>query len=127
MIAYILRRLAAAVPILIAASFIIFWLASVSADPVGNKFAGRNPPPPPQTVALERHRMHLDVGFWRQYWDWLFNLVVHGNFGPSIQSSTLNIGHELGKSAVVTLRLVAVAMFLSLVFAVITGVLSAYR
>jgi peptide/nickel transport system permease protein len=127
MIAYILRRMVAAVPILFVASFIVFWLASVSADPVGNKFAGRNPPPPPQTIALERHRMHLDVGFWRQYWDWLYGLLIHGEWGPSIQSSTYDIGHELGRATVVTLRLILVAMALALVFAVITGVLSAYR
>ncbi|HET8684288.1 MAG TPA: ABC transporter permease [Micromonosporaceae bacterium] len=126
MIAYTIRRLLAAVPILIVSSFIIFWVASLSADPIRQRFEGRNPPPPAATIQLERERLNFDAGFFRQYWDWLWNLVVHQDFGPSINSAT-NIGSELGRRTVITFRLVILAMILAVVLAVVTGVLSAVR
>jgi peptide/nickel transport system permease protein len=127
MFAYTVRRLIAGIPILLASSFIAFWLASVSADPVAAKFAGRNPPPPPATVAFERHRMRMDEGFFKQYWDWLWGVVRHWDFGPSIISQTRDLGADLGRAATVTLRLVLAAMIIALILAVVTGVISAYR
>jgi len=127
MFAYTVRRLLAAIPILLVSSFISFWLASVSADPVRAKFEGRNPPPPRATIEFERHRLRMDEGFFRQYWDWLYGVVVHGNFGPSIVSQKRDLGGDLGHAAAVTLRLVIAAMLLALVLAVMTGVYSAYR
>jgi peptide/nickel transport system permease protein len=52
--------------------------------------------------------------------------VTKGDFGPSITQAN-NIGEELGRRVLVTLRLVVFAMFLALVLAIISGVLSATR
>nr|WP_275941568.1 ABC transporter permease [Planosporangium mesophilum] len=54
------------------------------------------------------------------------NLVLHGDFGPSVHSNT-NIGHELGGRLVVSLRLVLISVLIALIFAVITGVVSAVK
>jgi peptide/nickel transport system permease protein len=125
MLAYTIRRLLAAIPVLLVASFLVFWFVSLSGDPVIEKYAGRNPPVPRSTIVSEHHRLHLDKGFWEQYWLWLKG-IVHGDFGPSVNSTT-DIGHELGTRIWVTLRLVFFAMVLALILAVITGVLSALR
>jgi peptide/nickel transport system permease protein len=127
MFAYTVRRLIAAIPVLLASSFISFWLASVSADPIRAKFAGRNPPPPRATIDFERHRMRMDEGFFKQYWDWLWSVLRHGDFGPSVISSNRVISDDLAGAAAVTLRLVIAAMIIALILAVITGVVSAYR
>ncbi len=127
MFAYTVRRLIAAIPILLASSFISFWLASVSADPIRAKFAGRNPPPPKATIDFERHRMRMDQGYFKQYWEWLKGVVLHGDFGPSVISANRDIGGDLGRAVTVTLRLVITAMLIALILAVITGVMSAYR
>src|SRR5207248_2285384 len=126
MLAYTIRRLLVSIPVLVAASFLTFWFVSLSGHPVQEKFAGRNPRPPLSTFQHEYHRLHLDQGFLKQYWTWLTDLVTKGYWGPSVQDTT-DIGHELGTRLVVTLRLVAAAMIIALVFAVITGVLSAVR
>jgi peptide/nickel transport system permease protein len=126
MLAYTIRRLLAAIPILIAATFIVFWLVSLTVDPVTEEFAGLNPPPPQQTIDLERHRLGLDKGFFAQYFDWLRNLVTHGTFGPALNPAT-DINSELYHRLGVTMRLIVAAMVVALVLAVITGVLSAYR
>lgn len=126
MFAYIVRRLLAAVPILLISSFIAFWVASVSADPVRLRYEGRNPPAPAATIANDRQWMRFDQGFFEQYWIWLKDLVTKGYFGPSINRNR-DIGTELIDKSIITFRLVALAMLIALVLAVITGVLSATR
>jgi peptide/nickel transport system permease protein len=126
MVGYTIRRLLVAVPILLAATFIVFWLVSLTVDPVTEEFAGLNPPPPQQTIDVERHRLNLDQGFFAQYFDWLKNLVTHGTFGPALNPAT-DINSELGHRFGVTMRLIVVAMIVALVLAIVTGVLSAYR
>jgi peptide/nickel transport system permease protein len=126
MLAYTIRRLLISIPVLIAASFLTFWFVSLSGDPVLEKFAGRNPRPPKSTFDHEYHRLHLDQGFFAQYWGWLKNLVTQGYWGPSVNETT-DIGHELARGLGVTIRLVTAAMLIALILAVITGVLSAVR
>jgi peptide/nickel transport system permease protein len=125
-LAYTIRRLLASIPVLIAATFLVFWFISLTPDPVISKYAGRNPPVPQHTIDLERHRLGLDNSFWVQYWDWIKGVVTHGTFGQSVNSTT-DIGHELSTRLWVTVRLILVAMILALIFAVISGVLSAVR
>jgi peptide/nickel transport system permease protein len=125
-IAYTIRRLIAAIPVLAVASFLVFWMASVLGDPVKAAFIGRNPPVPKSTIDHEYARLHLKEGFFAQYWRWIKGLL-HGYFGPSVASDTTVISHEVAERLWVTLRLVFFAMLLALVLAVITGVLSAVR
>jgi len=126
MLAFSIRRILVAIPVLLAASMIVFALTLLTGDPVQEKYAGRNPPVPQQTINNERERLNLNEPVLTQYGTWLKNLVLHGDFGPSI-TSTNNIGDELGKRTFITLRLVIFAMFLALVLAMISGVLSATR
>jgi peptide/nickel transport system permease protein len=126
MLAYSIRRILVAIPILLVASMIVFTLTLLTGDPVEEKYAGRNPPVPQQTIDNERERLNLDEPVLVQYRDWLTGLLLRGDFGPSI-SATDNIGEELAKRTVVTLRLVLFAMFLALILAVVSGVLSAVK
>jgi len=126
MLAYSIRRILVAIPVLLAASVIVFAMTLLTGDPVQEKFAGRNPPVPQQTIDNERARLHLDDPVVVQYGNWLKNLVLHGDFGPSI-TSTNDIGEDLARRTLVTLRLVIFAMALALVMAVISGVVSATK
>jgi peptide/nickel transport system permease protein len=126
MIAYAIRRVLIAIPVLLVASVIVFGLTLLTGDPVEEKYAGRNPPVPQITINNERARLHLDDPVHEQYGRWLWNLTTKGDFGPSI-SATNDIGAELGKRTLVTLRLVIFAMVVALILAVISGVVSAVR
>jgi peptide/nickel transport system permease protein len=126
MLAYTIRRLLVAIPVLLVASMIVFALTFLTGDPVQEKYAARNPPVPQQTIDNERERLRLDDPVLVQYGTWLKNLVTKGDFGPSI-NTTDNVREELGKRVLITLRLVLLAMFLALVLAIISGVLSATR
>lgn len=124
MLAYALRRILISVPILIIATFVIFVMVSLSGDPL-SELKTRNPPPPPRTLQLEAHRLYLDQPLLMRYWHW-FTGVLHGDFGPSVQSNQV-IATELAHRFLVTFRLVGVAMLVALLLAVLVGVLSAVK
>lgn len=124
MIAYVVRRLLAAIPVLLVASFFAYALVALSGDPL-EPLRLRNPPAPQRTIDLETARLGLDDNVFARYGDWLWG-VLHGDFGESVQS-TYDIGANLSRASVVSLRLVAGAMLLALLLAVVTGVLSAVR
>jgi peptide/nickel transport system permease protein len=124
MLAFAVRRIAVSIPILLISSFLVFVLASLSGNPL-SPLLNRNPPPPPETIALEAERLRLDHPLLERYWLWLTGLFS-GDFGPSVQSN-LDIGAEVAGRLVITLRLVALAMLVAFVLAVIVGVVSAVK
>lgn len=125
MLSYIIRRIFISIPILIGSTILVFIMVKLSGDPLeGLKL--RNPPPPHQTILNEEHRLHLDKPIWEQYWIWLRDLLLHGSFGPSVHDTT-NIGHEIGGRLIVTLRLVVLSVVIALLFAIVTGVVSAIK
>ena len=124
MLAYAVRRILVSVPILVMATFVVFVMVSLSGDPL-SALKTRNPPPPPRTLELEAQRLHLDEPLLARYWHWLTG-VVHGDFGPSVQSTQV-IGPELAERFLVTFRLIAVAMLLAVVLAVVVGAISAVK
>jgi peptide/nickel transport system permease protein len=126
MFAYTIRRLLVSIPILGVASFIVFWLVSIRADPVQEKYGARNPPVPRAIFDAEYRRLGLKDGFFEQYWNWLKDVVSFNTFGPSINQTT-NIDAEIGDRLWTTLRLIFLAMLLALILAVLTGVFSAVR
>lgn len=124
MFAYVVRRTLAAIPVLIVASFLAYALVALSGDPLA-PLKLRNPPAPQRTIDLETKRLGLDENIFVRYGHWLWG-VLHGDFGQSVQS-TYDIGANLSRSTMVTLRLVLVAMLFALVLAVLTGALGAVR
>jgi peptide/nickel transport system permease protein len=125
MIAFTIRRLLVSIPILILSTFLVFLLVAWGADPLSNLRA-RNPPVPPSTIKLEEHRLGLDKSLPGQYWTWISNLALHGNFGPSVQPG-YDIRAELGRRIGVTATLVTGAIVIALILAVVVGVVTAVR
>ncbi len=81
MFAYIIRRLLVAVPtilLLITACFFLMHFAP------GGPFTSERPLPP-QVLANIEARYGLDQPLWKQLWDYLVNIVLHFDFGPSFK------------------------------------------
>jgi peptide/nickel transport system permease protein len=124
MLAFVVRRLIISIPVLLLASFLVFIMISVSGDPL-DSLRFTNPPTPPETIALEAARLHLDLPWYERYWGWLTGMLS-GDFGPSV-NKTENINTEVWSRLWVTMRLVLVAMGLALVMAMVAGVVSAVK
>lgn len=123
MLAFTIRRLLTAIPILLASTIVTFLLVAFSGDPL-DELRQKHPPVPPHVLKNKEHELRLDESIPERYWHWLTGLL-HGDFGPSTRQ--LNIGHELGSRLLVTMRMVALAMLLAVIFAVVVGVISAVK
>jgi peptide/nickel transport system permease protein len=123
MLAYVLRRLAIGVLLLLLASMLCFVLVHYSGDPLA-LLRQRTPPPPPSVIKAREAILHLNVPIWDQYWIWLSN-AVRGNFG--IEISGLPVGSELKQHLLVTLRMVTLATVLAVFVAIPIGVWSGVR
>lgn len=79
---FILVRLAQAIPLLVAISFVVFALVHLApGDPVRTLLGAK--PATPATIAAIRERYNLDDPFVVQYLKWLWQ-VLHGDLGRSI-------------------------------------------
>jgi len=124
MIAYAIRRLLISIPVLLLSSFLVFAMVATIGDPL-EALRVTNPPTPPETIAIEAKRLHLDLPWYERYWNWLSN-AVQGDFGPSVNARE-NISSEIWTRFGVTMRLVLIAMLLALVLAIVAGVTSAVK
>jgi peptide/nickel transport system permease protein len=123
MLAYILRRLAIGVLLLLLASVMLFLLVHYSGDPLA-LLKQRTPPAPKAVIQARAALLHLNVPIWDQYWIWLTG-VLHGNFGTTVQG--LPVTGQLTLHLAVTLRMVLLATVLAIFVAIPVGVLAAVK
>lgn len=122
MLAYILRRLAASVLILLLSSILVFVMVANSGDPLAT--LRLNPHTPAATYAARRALLHLNDPLPQRYWIWISN-AVHGNFGSTIQGQP--VAPQLWSHLLVTFEMVIIATLIAIVVAITVGVLAAIR
>lgn len=123
MLAYSLRRLAMSIPVLLASTFVVFMMVSISGDPLADLRA-RNPRPPEAVIQALETKLRLDEPLLTRYWHWLTGLV-QGDLGPTRQD--LDLPSVVAERFGVTLRLVLAAMIIAVLLAIIVGVISAVK
>ena len=123
MAAYLIRRLVAAVLILLGVAAITFFLLYVlPADPV-RQIAGRSATA--QTVENIRHQLGLDQSFLVQFGRYLAGLT-QGDLGHSYLQKT-DVGTLIGARLPASLLLMAGGIFCELVIGLTLGVIAALR
>jgi peptide/nickel transport system permease protein len=121
---FVLRRLAAAVPVIIGITVVAFLLIHlVPGDPAKVILFGSNASP--QQIEALRGQLGLDQPLWRQYADFVGQLL-HGNLGTSYATQD-SVAHELLSRTPSTLVLTAAAMFVALVIGVPLGMVAGAR
>ncbi len=123
MFSYIARRLAVAVPtilILVTISFVLMWSAP------GSPFMGEKLPPPEVMAALEA-KYGLDQPYWKQYLDYLSNVIFHFDFGPSFKFKDRTVNDIIAQGFPVTLTYGFWSFIVAVVFGVGLGVTAAIR
>ena len=120
MLAFILRRLAIAVPtmlIIIVVSFFVIQLAP------GSPFDAEADLDP-QIIANIRAAYNLDKPVWEQLWLYLVNLA-HGDFGPSFTYKELSATDIIATGLPVSVKLGLAAITIGLLFGLLLGIIAA--
>src|SRR3990172_3559906 len=122
---YILRRLLILIPIMLGVSFLTFAMfrmipgdAAVLRCQLGCT---------PEVVKDLRHQTGLDRPWYRQYSDWLWNIVRHGDLGESLTESKLPVTTELNRRLPITVELLVMTLIMALLLGIPPGVISAIR
>jgi peptide/nickel transport system permease protein len=120
---YVVRRLLASIPVLIAASFLTFTFVAASSDPLAQLRQQRNV----NFVAIEKVKQekHLEDPFVVRYGYWVRDAVTN-RFGTTLLGDR-PIWPELKRVMGNTLQLVFVAEALAVLLAIAIGVYSAVR
>jgi peptide/nickel transport system permease protein len=119
--AFVLRRLAAAIPVLFGITIAAFLLIHlVPGDPAKVILFGSDATP--RQIANLTDQLGLNQPLWRQYADFLGQLL-HGNLGTSYATQT-SVAHELLSRTPSTLILTGAAMLVATAVGVPLGVLA---
>ncbi len=122
MIAFVLRRLASAVPTLFIVVTISFFLMRFAP---GGPFNLERPLPPATMENLVR-TYQLDQPLWRQYSTYVSNAVT-GDFGPSYVYKDNSVAELIGKGLPYSMELGFYALLLALIGGVAMGTVAALR
>ena len=123
MIAYLIKRLLAVIPILLAVTLVTFFLTTLIPGDVVNILLGTEAEP--SIAARLREMIGLDQPFWLRYLKWLSRLV-QGDFGVSIINGRPVVSQIL-ETLPPTIELAVLATFLGVAIGIPLGVLSATR
>src|SRR5262245_35334126 len=118
MLRFIVRRLLWAIPVLLAASIIVFAAVRATTDPVAA--AQRNPRTTPEALARYKHDLGLDKSAPEQYWIWLKNFV-QGDWGKSMHSN-LPVAPQIREALANSLVLGLFASFFAIGIGLIIGI-----
>lgn len=122
MLLFVLKRLLQAIPVLFLVITITFFM--VRAAP-GGPFDEERVVPPDVLKQLNK-RYHLDDPLWKQYVDYLGN-VVQGDFGPSFKYPTHTVNDLISAGFPATLELSLYAITFALVVGLAAGLLAALK
>ncbi len=121
---FIAVRLAQAIPLLIAISFVVFALVHLApGDPVRTLLGAK--PSTPAAIAAVRERYHLDDPFVVQYAKWLWQ-VLQGDLGRSIAGNR-KVANIIAERMGVSLFLAAMSSVVVLMLGVGMGAFAALR
>ena len=123
MIAYLLRRLLATIPVMLVVALFVFALLHLSPGDPAAVIAGDYASP--EDIERIRHKLGLDAPLHQQLGIWLWQ-VVRGDLGTSIFSN-LPVSKLIGQRLEATLTLTVCTMIFAVLLAVPMGVVAAWK
>ncbi|MGC8624140.1 MAG: ABC transporter permease [Phycisphaerae bacterium] len=118
---FILSRLLHSAVVVWLVYTVTFWL--LMATP-GDPFIGKKQPPPAVLAAL-RQEYHLNEGAFHAYLAYGWQVLAHGNFGPTISYANWTVLDVIRNSLPVSVALGSMALLMALWLGVAAGVLGA--
>src|SRR5690242_10451777 len=123
MSAYILRRLAATIPVMLIVAVLVFLMLRLTPGDPAAVIAGDNANA--EQIALIRNRLGLDQPLFTQFFIWLIN-ILHGDFGESFFFKK-TVAELIASRIEPTIALSLFTITLAVAIAVPLGVVAAYR
>lgn len=128
MLKYVAKRLGSSVLVLVGASILLYFLVTVSGDPLEDlqESTDHNR----ETLIAQRTRwMNLDMPWYQRYFRWLQGVggCFRGACDFGFDRAGQRVTDAVGQAAVVSLRLVILATLLSIVIGIIIGIVTAIR
>lgn len=123
MLSYAVRRLLIAIPTLLVLVISCFFL--MHAAP-GGPFTSERPPSPAVLANLEA-RYGLDQPLWKQLWDYVSNIVLRFDFGPSFVYKDRDVNDVIAQGFPISLTYGSLAFLVAGVVGIALGVAAAIR
>jgi peptide/nickel transport system permease protein len=118
---FIGRRLLSSIPVLLIASFVVFWGVRQTFDPLAKFRQSRDAE---RVIAEKTKELGLDRPIIVQWWNWLRHFVT-GDWGESLTGQPVR--SMTGRALGFTMQLIFWGILISLVIAVAIGVYSAVK
>ena len=130
MLAFIVRRLFATVLVLLAASFIVYYLTAISGDPLLD-LRGSSDPSAPEKIAYLTRVLDLDTPPALRYFSWLAGVagcfIGQCDLGISVSRGEQAVTEALAGAMVSTIQLITLATIVAIVLGVAIGMSTALR
>ncbi|WP_172295504.1 oligopeptide ABC transporter permease OppB [Pseudoruegeria sp. HB172150] len=123
MFAYIIRRVMVAVPtllLLIVASFFLMHLAP------GGPFTSERPLPPAVLANIEA-RYGLDQPLLVQLWDYMTNIILHFDFGPSFKFKDRDVNDIIAQGFPISLTYGSLSFLVATIAGISLGIAAAIK
>lgn len=123
MLRYVLKRLLSILPTMFLVATMVFVLVRLAP---GGPFDQDRAVPAEVKRAIEA-KYHLTDPLWRQYGEWLGDLVLKGDLGPTFKYPNRSVNEIIGLSLPVSMELGVMAMLTALAIGIPLGVIGAIR
>ena len=136
MLAYIIRRTLIAVFTIALISFVSYVIIQLPEGDYADKLIWRQWAvgiitewPPQEEIDKMREEMGYNRPMLVQYWSWISKIVLHGDFGYTVEYNNvpINITQQISERLPYTIYLTAFTMLLTWSFAIPVGIYSAVR
>lgn len=130
MLTFILRRLGATILVLLVASFIVYNLTAITADPLRDLRAS-NSPNREEAIANRIELLRLDLPPIARYFTWLAGagrcLILQCDLGTAYSRGNQPVTAALANAAGSTIQLVTAATIIAIIVGLTIGILTALR
>src|SRR5438105_1429529 len=116
MLRHVVRRILLVIPALFGISIAIFLMVRLLPGDVVDFLSGGDTQITPEQRQQMREQLGLTGSYLSQYWHWIKGLFT-GDMGNSIVS-TVPVGHTIANALPITFELIALGIFIALLFGI---------
>lgn len=122
---YIIRRILLFIPVILGVILSTFILVRII--PGGPfDFAGDRSLPP-QVVANLEEKYHINDPIWKQFIDYLWDIIAHGDLGPSFRYRGRTVNEIVKETLPISAQLGAISMALAIIIGIPAGTIAALK